>query len=133
MSGPGSPEIISSVADQLKSLSLCKPNVVNFKASRDGLTVTDTVSGNFVKRFHPLNTISFCSVDVSDTRWDFESLQYRGKLVSVKRAKCFGFVWKPNEKTGYMCGLFGELEPSQPVGAIVHFINKLLRDSNRMN
>ena len=40
--------------------------------------------------------------------------------------RCFGFVWKPNERTGYMCALFGELEPSQPVAAIVHFVNKLL-------
>ena len=40
--------------------------------------------------------------------------------------RCFGFVWKPGERSGYMCALFGELEPSQPVGAIVHFVNKLL-------
>ena len=40
--------------------------------------------------------------------------------------RCFGFVWKPTERGGHMCALFGELEPSQPVGAIVHFVNKLL-------
>lgn len=45
VSGPGSPDMIASVADQLKSLPLTKANVVNFKASKDGLTVTDTVSG----------------------------------------------------------------------------------------
>ena len=45
VSGPGLPDTIASVADQLKSLALTKANVVNFKASKDGLTVTDTVSG----------------------------------------------------------------------------------------
>ena len=45
VSGPGVPDTIASVADQLKSLALTKANVVNFKASKDGLTVTDTVSG----------------------------------------------------------------------------------------
>ena len=45
VSSPGSDSVITSVAEQLKSLSLTKANVVNFKASKEGLTVTDTVSG----------------------------------------------------------------------------------------
>jgi tensin len=127
VSNPGSESVIASVAEQLKSLQLTKANVVNFKASKEGLTVTDTVSGSFVKRFHPLQSISYCGLDPSDTRWEFDGLQFRGKAVSVKKARCFGFVWKPNERSGYMCALFGELEPSQPVAAIVHFVNKLLQ------
>jgi hypothetical protein len=45
VSNPGSESVIASVAEQLKSLQLTKANVVNFKASKEGLTVTDTVSG----------------------------------------------------------------------------------------
>ena len=48
------------------------------------------------------------------------------RVLPTSPHRCFGFVWKPGERSGYMCALFGELEPSQPVGAIVHFVNKLL-------
>jgi tensin len=87
VSNPGSESVIASVAEQLKSLQLTKANVVNFKASKEGLTVTDTVSGSFVKRFHPLQSISYCGLDPSDTRWEFDGLQFRGKAVSVKKAR----------------------------------------------
>ncbi|XP_065889210.1 tensin-2-like isoform X2 [Dysidea avara] len=127
VAGPGSAALLSSAVQQFKALQLNTTNIVNFKATKNGIIITDIVNGMFVKRHYPIKSVSFCAVDASDTRWDFSNVKYKDKIISVHNARCFGFVHRPMEQSTYMCLLFAELDSSeQPVESVVQFVNQLI-------
>ena len=45
VAGPGSAALLSSAVQQFKALQLNTTNIVNFKATRDGIIITDVVNG----------------------------------------------------------------------------------------
>ena len=50
----------------------------------------------------------------------------------LSRCRVFGFVArKPGSLAENVCHLFAELDPEQPAGAIVNFINKVLLGSHQ--
>ena len=45
VAGPGSAALLSSAVQQFKALQLNTTNIVNFKATKDGIIITDVVNG----------------------------------------------------------------------------------------
>jgi len=45
VAGPGSAALLSSAVQQFKALQLNTTNIVNFKATKDGIIITDIVNG----------------------------------------------------------------------------------------
>jgi tensin len=114
---------ISEAARQLKALGLHSATVVNFKASVNGLTITDNSNGILTKRNYPINCITFCGLGPNDIRWNLSHL-------GIPASKsCFGIIHKMLDAPGYLCLLFTQFDPSQPVLNIVSFVKKLINQS----
>ncbi|XP_062316427.1 tensin-2 isoform X2 [Osmerus eperlanus] len=97
--------------------------VVNFKVSSQGITLTDSQRRVFFRRHYPVGSVTFSSVDPQDRRWNNSD---------STTSKVFGFVArKPGSLAENVCHLFAELDPEQPAGAIVNFINKVLLGSQQ--
>uniref|UniRef100_A0AAY4D6P9 Tensin 2a n=1 Tax=Denticeps clupeoides TaxID=299321 RepID=A0AAY4D6P9_9TELE len=93
--------------------------VVHFKVSVQGITLTDSQRRVFFRRHYPVSSVTFSSVDPQD-RSEFSA------------ARVFGFVAKkPGGAAENVCHLFAELDPEQPAGAIVNFINKVMLGPQR--
>ena len=45
VSGPGSESVVRETVEQLKTLGLSTMNIVTFKASMNGITLTDDING----------------------------------------------------------------------------------------
>ena len=45
VSGPGSESVVRETVEQLKTLGLSTMNIVTFKASMSGITLTDDING----------------------------------------------------------------------------------------
>jgi len=45
VAGPGSAALLSSAVQQFKALQLNTTNIVNFKATKNGIIITDIVNG----------------------------------------------------------------------------------------
>ena len=43
--GPGTEEVVRETVEQLKTLGLSTMNIVTFKASTNGITLTDDING----------------------------------------------------------------------------------------
>uniref|UniRef100_A0AAY4D4Q6 Tensin 2a n=1 Tax=Denticeps clupeoides TaxID=299321 RepID=A0AAY4D4Q6_9TELE len=91
--------------------------VVHFKVSVQGITLTDSQRRVFFRRHYPVSSVTFSSVDPQDRS---------------TTSKVFGFVAKkPGGAAENVCHLFAELDPEQPAGAIVNFINKVMLGPQR--
>uniref|UniRef100_A0AAY4D0K1 Tensin-2 n=1 Tax=Denticeps clupeoides TaxID=299321 RepID=A0AAY4D0K1_9TELE len=97
--------------------------VVHFKVSVQGITLTDSQRRVFFRRHYPVSSVTFSSVDPQDRRWTNSD---------STTSKVFGFVAKkPGGAAENVCHLFAELDPEQPAGAIVNFINKVMLGPQR--
>lgn len=103
--------------------SLPDPTPVHFKASTQGITLTDNNRKLFFRRHYPVNGISHCGLDPDNRKW----MQRTEAGLPIASSRCFGFVArKPTSKTDNQCHLFAELDPDQPATAIVGFVTKVL-------
>ncbi|XP_058129052.1 tensin-1 [Anopheles ziemanni] len=102
---------------------LPKPTQVHFKASLQGITLTDNTRQLFFRRHYPSNNVSFCALDPDDRRWSIQLTA--GDIPASKRM--FAFVAKRSPSSAdNQCHVFCELEPTQPAAAIIQFANKVL-------
>ncbi|KFB38000.1 tensin [Anopheles sinensis] len=102
---------------------LPKPTQVHFKASLQGITLTDNTRQLFFRRHYPSNNVSFCALDPDDRRWSIQLTP--GDIPASKRM--FAFVAKRSPSSAdNQCHVFCELEPTQPAAAIIQFANKVL-------
>ncbi|KAG1701211.1 Tensin-3 [Nymphon striatum] len=100
------------------------PTVVHFKVSSQGITLTDNSRKKFFRRHYPVTSISHCSMDPDDRRWNTKTTETE---LPMNSNRCFGFIAKINPgSTDNRCHLFAELEPEQPASAIVNFVTKVM-------
>uniref|UniRef100_A0A182QUR2 SH2 domain-containing protein n=1 Tax=Anopheles farauti TaxID=69004 RepID=A0A182QUR2_9DIPT len=121
------PQAIRKAVSSLLALRpLPKPTQVHFKASLQGITLTDNTRQLFFRRHYPSNNVSFCALDPDDRRWSIQSTT--GDIPASKRM--FAFVAKRSPSSAdNQCHVFCELEPTQPAAAITQFANKVLGSS----
>lgn len=119
----GPQAVRKALAMTLDAKLLPEPVPVHFKASNQGITLTDNNRKLFFRRHYPANTITHCGLDPDDCRWTIKN----DAGIPVSTNRCFGFVArKPTSKTDNQCHVFAELDPDQPASAIVNFINKVM-------
>jgi len=103
-----------------------KTTVVHFKASNDGITLTDNKRRIFFRRHYPLDSITYCGLDARDRRFEVKLEDDS----TVTTGRLFGFVaHKASSSIGIVdnsCHLFAELDPTQPASAIASFVTKLM-------
>ncbi|XP_067145369.1 tensin-2-like isoform X2 [Centruroides vittatus] len=103
-----------------------KADVVHFKVSGKGITLTDNTRKTFFRRHYPLAAVSHCGLDPRNRKWSQEDPE---KGVDVASGACFGFVAK--KKAGLndnQCHLLAELEKEQPASAILDFVRKVMSE-----
>uniref|UniRef100_A0A7M4E561 Tensin 4 n=1 Tax=Crocodylus porosus TaxID=8502 RepID=A0A7M4E561_CROPO len=103
----GAPAIQKAVTCTLELETPPMPTIVHFKATEQGITLTDVQRKVFFRRHYPLAIISFCSTD-PDNR------------------KIFGFVAKSQTDSENVCHLFAEYDTVQPASLVIDFVSKLL-------
>uniref|UniRef100_A0A4Y0BIM7 Tensin n=1 Tax=Anopheles funestus TaxID=62324 RepID=A0A4Y0BIM7_ANOFN len=123
------PQAIRKAVSSLLALRpLPKPTQVHFKASLQGITLTDNTRQLFFRRHYPSNNVSFCALDPDDRRWSIQSTT--GDIPASKRM--FAFVAKRSPSSAdNQCHVFCELEPTQPAAAIIQFANKVLTGTSQ--
>uniref|UniRef100_A0A182KDX6 SH2 domain-containing protein n=1 Tax=Anopheles christyi TaxID=43041 RepID=A0A182KDX6_9DIPT len=123
------PQAIRKAVSSLLALRpLPKPTQVHFKASLQGITLTDNTRQLFFRRHYPSNNVSFCALDPDDRRWSIQSTT--GDIPASKRM--FAFVAKRSPSSAdNQCHVFCELEPAQPAAAIIQFANKVLNGTSQ--
>ncbi|XP_040175519.1 tensin-1 isoform X10 [Anopheles arabiensis] len=123
------PQAIRKAVSSLLALRpLPKPTQVHFKASLQGITLTDNTRQLFFRRHYPSNNVSFCALDPDDRRWSIQSTT--GDIPASKRM--FAFVAKRSPSSAdNQCHVFCELEPTQPAAAIIQFANKVLSGTSQ--
>ncbi|XP_051996914.1 tensin isoform X2 [Xyrauchen texanus] len=116
----GPQAVAKAITQTLTSNSASLETIVRFKVSTKGITLTDNQRKVFFRRHYPINTITYCNVDPQNRKWN----KAEGGV-----AKLFGFVArKQGSTTDNVSHLFAEMEPDQPVVAIVHFVSKVMPD-----
>ncbi|KAG8429475.1 hypothetical protein GDO86_020107, partial [Hymenochirus boettgeri] len=65
----GSSAIQKAVSTTFEMSSLLTPTIVHFKASEQGVTLTDVQRKVFFRRHYPISTVTFCSVDPELRKW----------------------------------------------------------------
>uniref|UniRef100_A0A3Q0T4G9 SH2 domain-containing protein n=1 Tax=Amphilophus citrinellus TaxID=61819 RepID=A0A3Q0T4G9_AMPCI len=105
----GPQAIAKAITQTLSTNPLPAATTVHFKASTQGITLTDSQRKIFFRRHYPINTVTYCDVDPQDR-------------------KLFGFVArKQGSTTDNVSHLFAELDPDQPASAIVSFVSKTMK------
>ncbi|KAM9766944.1 tensin-1 isoform 4-T4 [Menidia menidia] len=115
----GPQAVAKAISQTLAADPLPTATTVHFKASTQGITLTDSQRKIFFRRHYPINTVTYCDLDPQDRKWGKEA----GGSVSV-----FGFVArKQGSTTDNVSHLFAELDQDQPASAIVSFVSKMMR------
>ncbi|XP_041834931.1 tensin isoform X2 [Melanotaenia boesemani] len=115
----GPQAIAKAISQTLATNPLPAATTVHFKASTQGITLTDSQRKIFFRRHYPINTVTYCDTDPQDRKWSKEG----GGSV-----KLFGFVArKQGSTTDNVSHLFAEQDPDQPATAIVSFVSKMMK------
>ncbi|KAG7239297.1 hypothetical protein INR49_029262 [Caranx melampygus] len=115
----GPQAVAKAISQTLATNPLPAATTVHFKASTQGITLTDSQRKLFFRRHYPINTITYCDIDPQDRKWGKEG----GGSV-----KLFGFVArKQGSTTDNVSHLFAELDIDQPASAIVNFVSKMMK------
>lgn len=123
----GSAAVERAMTQILERKPPTKANVVHFKVSGQGITMTDNARKSFFRRHYPLASISYCGLDPKNRRW---SQIDPDNQIEVDSSRCFGVIAKKSgSKTDNQCHLLAELEKEQPVSAILDFVHKVMNDS----
>uniref|UniRef100_A0A7M4E4A2 Tensin 4 n=1 Tax=Crocodylus porosus TaxID=8502 RepID=A0A7M4E4A2_CROPO len=112
----GAPAIQKAVTCTLELETPPMPTIVHFKATEQGITLTDVQRKVFFRRHYPLAIISFCSTDPDNRKWQ----KY------CKSSRIFGFVAKSQTDSENVCHLFAEYDTVQPASLVIDFVSKLL-------
>jgi hypothetical protein len=67
VTGPVSEVTLAETVQQRKSLNI-SVSVVTFKASKEGVTISDNINGLYIKRQYPISSLTYCGADPNDTR-----------------------------------------------------------------
>lgn len=114
----GSLAIQKAVSTTLKMEPLPIPTIVHFKATEQGITLTDVQRKVFFRRHYPLATISFCCLDPQNRQWQKQ----------CRSSRIFGFVAKSQtDSKENTCHLFAEYDIVQPVSPIIGLLGSLMQ------
>uniref|UniRef100_A0A8B9S890 Tensin 4 n=1 Tax=Apteryx owenii TaxID=8824 RepID=A0A8B9S890_APTOW len=103
----GAPAIQKAISSTFELETLPTPTLVHFKATEQGITLTDIQRKVFFRRHYPLAAIRFCGMD-------------------PENRKIFGFVAKSQTDSENLCHLFAEYDTVQPASLVIDFVRKLL-------
>uniref|UniRef100_A0A8C8SAL6 Tensin 4 n=1 Tax=Pelusios castaneus TaxID=367368 RepID=A0A8C8SAL6_9SAUR len=112
----GASAVQKAVSSTFELETLPTPTIVHFKVTEQGITLTDVQRKVFFRRHYPLSTLSFCSMDPENRKWQ----KY------CKSSRIFGFVAKSQTDAENICHLFAEYDTVQPASLVIDFICKLL-------
>ncbi|XP_067397035.1 tensin-4 [Emydura macquarii macquarii] len=112
----GASAVQKAVSSTFELETLPTPTIVHFKVTEQGITLTDVQRKVFFRRHYPLATLSFCSMDPENRKWQ----KY------CKSSRIFGFIAKSQMDTENLCHLFAEYDTVQPASLVIDFISKLL-------
>ncbi|KAM5134783.1 tensin-4 [Mantella aurantiaca] len=119
----GSSAIQKAVTVTFEKADLQVPTIVNFKATEQGLTLTDIQRKVFFRRHYPVSTLSFCSVDPDLRKWQRQ----------CKSSRIFGFVAKnPTDPSNNVCHIFAEYDAIQPASPLISFLTNLIQQQERV-
>ncbi|KAJ1135704.1 hypothetical protein NDU88_002139 [Pleurodeles waltl] len=114
----GSLAIQKAVSTTLKMEPLPIPTIVHFKATEQGITLTDVQRKVFFRRHYPLGTVSFCCLDPQNRQWQKQ----------CRSSRIFGFVAKSQtDSKDNTCHLFAEYDIVQSVAPIIGLLGSLLQ------
>ncbi|XP_074835077.1 tensin-4 [Carettochelys insculpta] len=112
----GCSAVQKAVSATLELQTLPTPTIVHFKVTEQGITLTDVQRKVFFRRHYPLATLSFCSMDPENRKWQ----------KFCKSSRIFGFVAKSQTDAENLCHLFAEYDTVQPASLVIDLISKLL-------
>ncbi|XP_025928633.1 tensin-4 isoform X1 [Apteryx rowi] len=112
----GAPAIQKAISSTFELETLPTPTLVHFKATEQGITLTDIQRKVFFRRHYPLAAIRFCGMDPENRKWQ----KY------CRASRIFGFVAKSQTDSENLCHLFAEYDTVQPASLVIDFVRKLL-------
>ncbi|XP_009686061.2 tensin-4 isoform X1 [Struthio camelus] len=112
----GAPAIQKAISSTFELETLPTPTLVHFKATEQGITLTDIQRKVFFRRHYPLAAIRFCGMDPENRKWQ----KY------CRASRIFGFVAKSQTDSENLCHLFAEYDTVQPASLVIDFVSKLL-------
>nr|DBA22317.1 TPA: hypothetical protein GDO54_013355 [Pyxicephalus adspersus] len=119
----GSSAIQKAVTVIFERANLQVPTIVNFKATEQGVTLTDIQRKVFFRRHYPASTLSFCSVDPDLRKWQRQ----------CKSSRIFGFVAKnPTDPSNNVCHVFAEYDAIQPASPLISFLTNLIQQQEKV-
>ncbi|XP_040294891.1 tensin-4 [Bufo bufo] len=119
----GSSAIQKSVTTTLERADDIVPTIVNFKASDQGVTLTDVQRKVFFRRHYPAPTLSFCSVDPEHRKWQKQ----------CRPSRIFAFVAKnPTDPSDNVCHVFAEYDAIQPASPLISYLTNLIQQQERV-
>ncbi|XP_059427310.1 tensin-1 isoform X7 [Carassius carassius] len=119
----GPQAVAKAITETLAARSPPTATSVHFKVSTQGITLTDNQRKIFFRRHYPINMITYCNLDPQDRKWN----KAEGSVAIL-----FGFVArKQGSTTDNVTHLFAELEPDQPASTIVHFVSKVMLNTQK--
>ncbi|NXA55710.1 TENS4 protein, partial [Nothocercus julius] len=110
------PAIQKAVSSTFELETLPTPTLVHFKATEQGITLTDIQRKVFFRRHYPLASIRFCGMDPENRKWQ----KY------CRASRIFGFVAKSQTDLENLCHLFAEYDTVQSASLVIDFVRKLL-------
>ncbi|KAM4692270.1 tensin-4 [Rhinophrynus dorsalis] len=119
----GSSAIQKAVSATFEMSNLPMPTIVHFKATEQGVTLTDVQRKVFFRRHYPISTLSFCSVDPELRKWQKH----------CRSSRIFGFVAKnPTNVSDNVCHLFAEYDVVQPASPLISFLTNLIQQQEKV-
>ncbi|NWY06867.1 TENS4 protein, partial [Nothoprocta ornata] len=109
------PAIQKAVTSTFELETLPTPTLVHFKASEQGVTLTDIQRKVFFRRHYALASVRFCGMDPENRKLSLFVFQ-----------RIFGFVAKSQTDSENVCHLFAEYDAVQPASLVIDFVSKLL-------
>ncbi|NXE55950.1 TENS4 protein, partial [Casuarius casuarius] len=110
----GAPAVQKAISSTFELETLPTPTLVHFKATEQGITLTDIQRKLFFRRHYPLAAVRFCGMDPENRK------------LSLLFQRIFGFVAKSQTDSENLCHLFAEYDTVQPVSLVIDFVSKLL-------
>ncbi|XP_025972117.2 tensin-4 isoform X2 [Dromaius novaehollandiae] len=112
----GAPAIQKAISSTFELETLPTPTLVHFKATEQGITLTDIQRKLFFRRHYPLAAVRFCGMDPESRKWQ----KY------CRASRIFGFVAKSQTDSENLCHLFAEYDTVQPASLVIDFVSNLL-------
>ncbi|OCT59882.1 hypothetical protein XELAEV_18045899mg [Xenopus laevis] len=119
----GSSAVQKAVSTTFETSTQSTPTIVHFKATDQGVTLTDVQRKVFFRRHYPLSTITFCSLDPELRKWQKQ----------CRSSRIFGFVAKnPTDAADNVCHVFAEYDAIQPASPLISFLTHLIQQQEKV-